>query len=186
MIKKLTKEQKKIIYISLVVLTFFFSFWIFVYGPQTRKFTSIKEELTQTEARTAEILSIAKGRDLAQAIRDLKINFIEVMGRFPGGEEMVIYNLSETAKKLKIEVKNIVPSTKQLLENKITGYDIEELPISLNLVSEFRSLGEYLNILRNNFPVLIRVRDLDIKGNGEGRALLEVALQISAYLSGQK
>ncbi len=185
-IKKPTKEQKKIIYISAIVLVCLLIFWIFVYGPQARSFAAIKRKLQQAESGIAQIMSIAGGRDLAEAVRGLKTNLVKVTGKLPATEQVVIYNLSETARKLKIEVKNIIPSGKRLLENKISGYDMEELPISMNLVSDYRLMGEYLDILRNNFPVLICVRQLDIKGKGEGRTDLDVALQISAYLSREK
>lgn len=185
-IKNLSREQKKIIYISAVGLVFLFSFLVFVYGPQSRKFAAIKRELSQTENQIKEIMSIVGGRDLPQAVRDLKTRLTNTASKLPSKEDVVISNLSENAKKLNLEVKNIIPANKQLLGNRITGYIIEELPISLSLVGDYRALGEYLNILRNNSPILIRVRQLEIKGKGEGRSDLDIALQISAYLSREK
>lgn len=185
-IKKLTKEQKKIISLSAMVLVFLLIFWIFIYAPQARSFTAIKQELKQAEAQIAEIMSMTAGKELTQAFKDLKTDLVKISGKLPSGEEAVIYNLSESARKLGIEVKNIIPSGKRLLENRVSGYDIEELPISMNLSSDYRAMGEYLNMLRNRFPVLVKVRQLDIKGKGEGRTDLDVALQILAYLSREK
>lgn len=185
-IKKPTKEQKKIIYIGLIVLFSLLSFRFFVYGPQAKRFALMKKELTRTEAQIAEIKSIAEGKDLSQAVKELKIELMQVKSKLPPREEIVIQNLLESAKKLKIEVKNITPSSKRLLEARVGGYDIEELPISMSLVCEYRVLGEYLNILRNSFPILVRLRRLDIKGKGEGQINLDITLQISAYLSRKK
>lgn len=185
-IKNLSKAQRKIIYISAVVLISLLIFWIFVYGPQSRKFAKIKLKLTQAENQIAEILRLTAGKDLVVAVTELRTNLTKVTAELPAEDEDVIYNLSENAKKLKIEVRNMAPSGRRLLANKIPNYDIEELPISMNLVCEYRVLGEYLNILRNSFPVLIRVRQLDIKGKGEGRTDLDVTLQVSAYLAHEK
>lgn len=184
--RNLSKEQKKIIYISAVTLVFLLVLWIFVYRPQSRKFAGIKSELTQVESQIAEISRLSAGKDLAAAVVDLRMGLAKLSAKLPAEDQEVIYHLSENAKKLKIEVKNVTPAGRRLLENKVAGYDIEELPISMNLVAEFRVLGEYLNILRNNLGVLIRVRQLDIRGKGEGRADLDIALQLCAYLSRQK
>lgn len=185
-IKDLSREQKKIIYISAVGLVFLFSFWVFVYGPQSRKFAAIKKELNQAENQIKEIMNIAGGRDLPQAARDLKTDLIKISAKLPSKQEVVISNLSESAKRLNLEVKNIIPANKQPLADTISGYTIEEFPISLNLVGDYQALGEYLNILRNSSPVLIRVRQLEIKGKGEGRSDLDIALQIYAYMSKEK
>jgi len=181
--KKLTKEQIKIIYISAVVLVFLIIFWIFVYRPQTRELTSIKQELIQAEAQIAEINRLIGDKELTQAAKELNMDFNKIASQLPSGEEDVIDVLSDKARSLSIEVKNITPSGRQVLEDKIAGYNIEELSVSMKIVCEYKVLGEYLNNLRNNLPVLVRVRQINIKGKGEGRPNLEVALEISAYLS---
>jgi Tfp pilus assembly protein PilO len=184
--KNISGEQKKIIYISAVGSIFLFSFLVFVYGPQSKKFSAIKKELSQTENQIKEIMGIVGGRDLPEAVRELKTDFIKITAKLPPKENMIISGLSENAKRLNLEVRSISPSGGHLLANAIPGYDIEELPVSLNLVGDYRALGEYLHILRDNPPILIRVRQLEIKGKGEGRSDLDVALQICAYLSRKK
>lgn len=185
-LKKLTNEQKKIIYISAIMALFLFFFWTFVYNPQSKKFSTIKRELTEAEQQIAQIMSIAAGRNLADAVGELNKNLMEVTSMLPAEETTVISSLSQAARRLKIEVKNIIPSGRQVLENKVSGYVIEELPISMSLICEYRVLGEYLNILRNKFPVLVRVKQLDIKGKGEGTPNLDISLQIVTYLAKPK
>jgi len=180
---KLTKEQTKIIYISLIVLGSLLFFWIFIYGPQGSKLTLLKNELANIENQIVEINKITAGKELAQAVMQLKIKFDTIRSQLPRGEEDIIDYLSDQARKLKIEVKNIMPSNKKSLGNKIAGFTIEELPISMSLVCESKILGTYLDILRNDSPILVRVNNLEISGKGEGRALLDISLKILAYLS---
>lgn len=185
-LKKLTSEQKKIIYISVIMALFLFFFWAFVYNPQSKKFAAIKRELTETEQQIAQIMSIASGRNLADAVGELNKNLVQVTSMLPAEETTVISSLSQDARRLRIEVKNIIPSGRQVLENKVSGYVIEELPISMSLICEYRVLGEYLNILRNKFPVLVRVKQLYIKGKGEGTPNLDISLQLVTYLAKPK
>ena len=184
--KRLTKAQKKILYIASIALSFLFIFWSFVYGPQSRKFSAIKKELNNTEAQIIDILKIAKGKELASDIVELRASLVEAAAKMPAQDEAVIYSLSENAKKLNLEVKNIFPSGRHLLEANISGFDIEEMPISIALSGEYRLIGEYVKRLRDNFPVLISVRGLEIKGKGEAQTYLEATLRLSAYLSKER
>ena len=181
--KKLTKEQKKIIYISIVVLMFMLSFSIFVYRPQARKLASITKQLNSAEAEISEINSLIADKDFIQAVKELNIRLNKIAAQLPSGDEDLVDALSQKARSLRIEVKNIIPSESRPLEKKIFGYDIEELSISMHLVCEYNVLGKYLIALRNDFPVLVRVNKLDIKGKGEGKPALDINLQITAYLS---
>ena len=181
--KNLTREQIKIIYYSLIIAVFLGAFWFFVYGPQNKKLSSMKEELAYIESQIAEIKEITKGRELTEIVGDFNDQLAKSASFLILKDKEIIYNLSQEARKLNIEVSSIMPSNKQLLEDKVTGIDIEELPISMKLVCEFRDLGMYLEILRNNFPVLAVVKRLDIRGQGEKEPILDVDLQISAYLT---
>lgn len=184
--ESLTREQKKIIYLGAITFAFILFFWLGIYAPQARRFASIKKKLVEAEGQIAGIKGLAEGRDFALAISGLRARLTNASKALPSEDTVVIYGLSEAARKLNIQVKSITPSAKRLLEGRITGYDVEELPLSMSMVCEYRTLGEYLNILRNNFPVLIRVRQMDIQNRGEGQAGLEITLQIYAYLSREK
>lgn len=181
--KKLNKEQEKIIYISAVVSASLFLFWAFIYLPQARRLREIKNKLNDTENQILKITSIVPQGDIQAVVINLNRQFQLAIAKLPAHEETVIQYLSDAAKKIKIEVKDIVFSDKQALKSKIPGYAVEEMVVSMNLTCDFRSLGEYLDALRNNPLILTRVRQLDINGNGEGNSNLSINLQISAYLS---
>jgi len=180
---KITKEQKKILYVSVVALLFFVLFWSFIYRPQSGKFLALKQELRDTENKIAEILNLTNGEELTVAVKKLKTNLDKAFSQFPKGEEEVIRNLSVEANRLKIKVKNITSSGTKELDISAQGRRLEDLSISMNLSCDYRQIGEYLNILLNTFPILVRVNQLDIKGAGEGNPNLDVDLKLVAYLS---
>ncbi len=181
--KSPSAQQKKIIYITLIISFFFFLFWFFVYAPQNRRLNLAKQQLKETEAQITEIMRITKGRKLSYAIRGLKEQFQRMAMMLPSTEQEAAIQVSEGARSQKIEIKNLAFAPKRPGKAKIAKYEIEELPISMNLACEFRVLGGYLSNLRNSSTLLTKVRELNIKSNGEGRPGLEVNLQISVYLS---
>lgn len=182
--KKLTEEQKKIIYIALAVIVIISVFWIFVFAPQRRRLAAMKKRLRTTEAQIAQIQDITQGKDLTTAVTELNQTFAMLTSTLPAGEKAVIHYLSEQARKFKVEVKNIALLDKRPVEHGISGFTVEEQPISMKLVCGLRSLGEYLNILGDGTAMLIKIRRLDIQGSGEGQPDLDIRLQISVYLSG--
>ena len=185
--KNLTQEQKKIIYATGALAALVLLFWFFVYVPQHKKLNQLKARLDSTEKQVAEITNIAKGKDLAQVIRDLKSDFTKTINRLPDQDEVAIFILSDSAKKLKIDVKSISPSVARTIEGAILGYQVMELPVTINLSGEYRALGEYLRMLRSSdFPIFVQVRQFSVKGNGEGQLFLGANLQISTYLAKKK
>ena len=184
-IKKLTREQIKIIYISAVALLIFFLFWILLYAPQTRKFASIKKEISVAESQIKDIEALIQGRELTEVARELSIEFNKLSGMILSEEkdEEVIDNLSRDARKFNIEVRDIRPSSRQPFKYQVAGLNLVELPICMNLVCESRDLGSYLSDLRHDFPVLLKFRRIEIRSDGEGSHRLDVDLEISAYLS---
>lgn len=181
--KRLSREQKKIFYVAFVVILFLFLFWSLVYSPQKRAFVNIKKKLISTEAEIAAIKAITQDKPFAEAVREMNNQLSRLVSKLPFREEEVIRALSELAKKLKIEVRNISLLDKQIIPDKISGYEVRELPISMKLSCEFRALGEYLKNLKSDDSILIRLRELNIDGEGEGHVNLNVNLQLSAYLS---
>ncbi|MFC1674542.1 hypothetical protein ACFL1K_01415 [Candidatus Omnitrophota bacterium] len=180
---KITKEQKKIIYISVTVVAFLIIFWVVVYTPQNRRLLLIKNELQSAEAEISEIDAIMRGKELPETLKDLSIEFNRISQTLLSEDEDVISYLSEEARKLNINVRGITPSAKQKLDSQVAGYTVYELPVSMKLVCEFSDLGKYLEMLRNDFPVLIRVRQLELEGKGKGHPRLEALLDLSAYLA---
>lgn len=183
---KLTKEQIKIIAAILIGMIALICFWVFIYGPQSARLRFLKNDLVFTESQISEINKIMQGKELSTAVEELNKQLIQAIGYLPANQEDIIASLSDKARSLGVEIKSISPQKKILLEDRVSGYVIEELPISMSLLCEFRALGKYLNALRNDSPYLVRIKQLQIKGEGEGKPMLSISLEILAYLSKPK
>ncbi|MFH1622003.1 MAG: type 4a pilus biogenesis protein PilO [Candidatus Omnitrophota bacterium] len=181
--KKLTQKQVKIIIASTIVVLSLFCFIIFIYAPQNKQLRSIKKELSFIESQIEEINKIMQGKELTVAAEELNSQLMEISSSLPANQKEVVSNLSSEAKALQIEIKSINPQEKRLLEDKVTDYHVEELPIAISMRCEYRALGEFLEILRDSFPFLVRVKKITIKREEEGRPNLDVSLNILAYLS---
>jgi hypothetical protein len=165
------------------VVAFLLIFWLFIYLPSSRKLKAIKEELHSAQTKIDQINKIVGEKELAQVVTDLTKKLSDLKSKLPGKDEAIISNLSQRARELKVETKKISILGKMPLENPVAGSNIEKLSLSLELSGEFKALGEYIDNLRNNFPVLITIDKLSISGQGEGRYSLDASLQLEAYLS---
>jgi Tfp pilus assembly protein PilO len=181
--RKITREQKKIYAVFAVVLVSLLVFIVFVYMPESKKLKTIKATLSDAEAKIIEITNIAQGKDLVDVVKNLDEQLKEIEDRLPKKSEDIIDDIRNEAKKLGIESKSESFSPGNPIKKNIPGYEIIELPIDMKLVCDYRALGEYIKALHsNNFPAVMRIEQIDIKGKGEGRSDLEVALHVIAYL----
>ena len=183
--KKLSKEQQKIIYISLGSIVFLLLFLFLVYLPQSRKLSLIKQSLSSTERQIVEITNITQGRDLFEVVSKLTKDLNVMALKLPIRQEVVMNYLSDNARKYGVDVKNIVLGEKRPIDDKIPGYSIAVMPISMVVVADFRSLGNYLNSLTNDYSLLIVLERVEIKGDGQGRTNLDANLKINAYFSSE-
>jgi len=183
---KITKEEKNNLYIMAISLILLCVFLFFICIPQQKLFSSKINEVHKTEKQIAEIMLIAQGKDLAQAVKALNINLIEFSGKLPAEEEAIIYRLSDSAKKLRLNVMNITPGEKVLVAHKASGFDIEERPLTMTLVGDFRALGEYINELEQGEPTLVKIKKVEVKNKGEYKALLDIKLELSAYMATER
>ena len=129
-------------------------------------------------------MSIAKGRDLAIVAKDLRLSLTKTVNKFPIGEDIVVARLTDAAEdQAKLVVKDITPAGRQVIPEKILGVNVEELFLTMSVSGEYRAIGEFLDMLRGDFPVYIRIREIELVGKGEGKPILDCTLQLSAYLT---
>jgi Tfp pilus assembly protein PilO len=181
-LKILTGEQKKIMIAAAIIIFSFFIVWGFIYVPQRNEFLRIKRTITATEDEITEIMKIASGKDLAFAIGELRGGLAAVKARLPVSEQVVVSYLSNQAEKYHLEMKSVVYANRRMVENSIANTDIEELPVTMQVSGEYRSLGEFLSALEKSSELLVSLRQLDVKSNGPGRVDLDISLQLSTYL----
>jgi len=183
---RLTQEQKKIYTVSAIVGTVFFMVWLFIIIPQNKKLAYIKTRLKDSEAKIQSIAGSGGQEGLVATVEGMNAKLQKLSQRFSLSPEEVVKNLSEKARVLRITVKNINFSQKIPYPKDVPFYSVDEMPVVLSLVCEYRALGEYLIALRESFPAVVTVRQLSVRGKGEGVASLDVELQLSAYLGKEK
>ncbi len=179
--KNLTKAQLKIIYLVITLILAFILFLFLVFFPQRNKLSQIKNELDGTDAQINEITSFYQGQDLAATVTKISQQLSGALELLPSKEEIVIKYLSKNARKFEIDVKNMSLAEKKQFKDKVQGHVIQELPISMSLNCGYKALGEYLSTLRKDNSLLIKVRQLNIRG--QGRPVLDVNMQISVYMT---
>lgn len=181
-IKNLSAQQRKILYIAGIALLAFLLFSFLIFIPQRKKLAEIKNKLRAAEAKIAEISALTENQDLGAAVKQLNQQFIAMSARLPGQEETVLSFLAENARKLKIEVKNISLAEGALIKDKIPMGNLEIIPVNMSLRSDYRALGEFLNILDSDKSILVKVEKLDIRSAAAQNPQLEISLRLSAYL----
>jgi len=184
--RELTQEQKKIIYIASIVAGSLLAFIIFVYMPQSKKLGTIRRQLIEADTQIAEIGRITEGKDLNAAVKDLSAKLSVASKILPSDESDVVTKLTDLARRLKLQINTLDPQGDIKSAQGVAGYDLSELPVILSLTGEFRAIGEFLDDLRTDFPALVKVKNLAIQGNGEGRPALSASLEVSAILAQEK
>lgn len=179
---RLSKEQKKIIYIGLILAAAILLFIALIYLPQQRRLKEIRAELDRTEQQINEIHLLTAGRDLNEAIRDLNVRLKDLSAYFLIGEEELINNLTDQARDLNIDVRDLDPGNKTLFNSATPGYAVYALPVAMNIKGGYKEAGDYCARLEGDFPALVRIDKLDIRGKGTGEADLDIRLVITAFL----
>ncbi|MBP7088441.1 MAG: type 4a pilus biogenesis protein PilO [Candidatus Omnitrophica bacterium] len=180
---RLTKEQKKIIYLTIIIAFAIFLFWFFIYLPRSREFSTIKNNLKTAEENINDIIGITEGKELVDIAHDLGVELNYLKRKLPSQDEAVIKNLSQEAQKYRVEIKRIDVSKEDETIYQQGSISIRQITVSMALSGEYRDIGRYLEALKGDFPILTKVNKVDIEGSGEGKPKLNVLLEISAYLS---
>lgn len=180
---KLTKEQRKIIYLTIIITFAISLFWFFIYLPRSREIRAIKNDLRLAEKSINEIIGITEGKELVDIAHNLGVELNSLKRKLPSQDEAVIKNLSEEAQKYRVEIKRIDVSKQDEVAYQQGSVSIREIAVSIVLSGEYRDVGKYLEALKESFPILTKINKVDIEGSGEGKPKLNVLLDISAYLS---
>ncbi|MCX5713127.1 MAG: hypothetical protein NTY47_08770 [Candidatus Omnitrophica bacterium] len=143
----------------------------------------LRQALTYAEDQIADINKMTQGKDLSEAVTKFNKDLARAAAKLPLRQEVVLNYLSDNARRFNIDVKNMVLADKQIVKDIIPGLEIDEIPVSMTLTGDFRSLGDYLNLLTNDESVLTILKKIDIIGGGEGRTKLDISLKVSAYLA---
>lgn len=186
----ITKRQKKILEIVVIIAAAFALFVIFIYLPLRREFVKVKGEFQTTETEVNQIRKMAGGKkSLEETILSLRSRLDSLDKKFPKEDEVVLRELSSLLARLNIEVTSFRPERKSVItdmENAplpaIKGCSIQEMPILLSLKTSYKKAGEFFRALKQDFPIYVRVNSIRIKKIQDKSELLDIDIDLDTYL----
>ena len=186
----ITKRQKKILLAVGIVTVALVFFVIFIYIPMKKRLIESKDKLYAVEADIQKIREIAgEGTSVEGAISALKHKLEDLDEKFPEKEEVILRELSGLASRLDIEVVSTKPQKKRCI-NEIKGIPIsisacvvQEMPISMSLKATYKSLGDFIKALTEDFVIFVAVDNVRMdKPIDNAQRLLNIELELHAYL----
>lgn len=184
-------KDKKILIIAGICISIILLFWAFIYFPANKKLRILKAELNSIKGEIAQIESRGGGKegyDIAKMIESIQKDFNAAMQKLPGQEEETLRFLSDKANKLGLDIVSMQPSPKRplldvnnnpvFLENK----QCVEMSIAIQISGLYKSIGEYLKILRDQSPALIKVEGVRIQKDEAIAPRLRVNLELALCL----
>lgn len=184
---KLSDSTIKIaISIGIIILAFLIFIWL-IYIPHKHALDMLKAEVQATDRDILAIKAQAgAGESLETAIEGLRKYLARLENKFPSKEEVALRELSALAQKSGIDITSMSPMKKQPVKDignkpiSIEGYRIEELNVAIDITAGYRSVGEYIRMLKDDCPVFIRINNITMSGGGSPG--LRVNLVITVYL----
>jgi hypothetical protein len=185
----LTDTQKKIIMIGLGVLLIFLFFLVFLFMPENKQISTLKNELISTDKQIQGIeilLTGAQSRD--EAIRRLKQKQQYLNNKFPQKEEESLRLIPELARKMNISVISMQPGSKtelldgagkqMIIENRVVNY----LPITLEVSCYFKDLVKYVLELQATLPAFTSVHSLEMNKEWQVAGKIRAKIEFNLYL----
>ena len=187
--QKINSPQKKIIFITLIIIFTFMIFWFFIYLQSNNVVHKIKAELAGLETQLLEIeTAMSEGRSMQENITLLIDRARELENKFPGGEENGLSEISDLANKLNIEIISFKPQPKTEFIGQdgqgivIEGKTCRRLAVSIGMRCAFGDLVKYITALSDKLPVFVSIDNLKINKDNSGAAKLNIVLELSLYL----
>ncbi len=179
---KISKEQKTILIFFGIFILSLLVFLFAMYLPARTKLIEIKREVAGIESELATLQTLSNGKDMGEAIRRLESQLAVLMHKVSISQEKAIKEISGAARDNELEIINLNAAEKRPYANSPAGFAIDEVPLSMHVTGGYRKIGEFLLRLHGDFPVLVRVVRLTMKGKGHGGNILDADLQLIAYV----
>jgi len=191
---KMTGSQKKAAVSILAMVLVFIVFIVFIYIPMHRELDKTIAEYGSVEKEISDIKNAAgKDKSLDEIIAALKKRLTELENKFPAKEEQILSDLSDRAKDLKIDLINMTPDKKRL----VTGIDcaalnkkgcvLQEMAITMNMRTDFRTFAGFMKSLKENFPFYIKLDSAHLVrlAGSDRHPMLDIEVKLHAYLISQ-
>lgn len=188
---EINKRQKKILLLAgIIALTFVISI-IFIYLPAHRQLKQLKQQFSRLDQEAKQLKrSFGEERSLEDVIISLDKRRNVLDQKFPDKEEVVFRDISTLATSMGIEISSMRSQGKKTLKEMrgaqiaIKDSVIQEMWISIDLTTTYKKLGEFLAVLKEGFPVFIRIESVQMTNTSSDKnsASLKVSISLVTYL----
>lgn len=164
-------------------------FWFFLYLPSKNSLIKAKSELINVENQIREIEAVnGNDRTLDVTINLLRKKYQELNKRFPEKEEDGLRIISDSARRLNIEVLSLKPQPKIAFlgaDNKaitIEGKNCRRLLVLIEMDCGYKDLVKYIADLKGTLPVFVTIEKLRINKADPLGIKLNVLMEMDLYL----
>ena len=90
--------------------------------------------------------------------------------KLPPSEETTLKEISSFANRLGIDVISLTPHgiKKSSIRGDMPDYECMELSITMDLRCTYKTLGEYLGLLQEEFPTVVRIKNISMSKEKSG------------------
>ncbi len=187
------KDKKNIVTGGIILLALLAALQ-FIYLPKHRQVKRLGGEYKEMAKEINDLYNFIGGcEDLKDNIIDMRKKLTLLEGAFPSEKEVsdIIRQLNTEAKRFKVNVVSLKPENFTIYKDhegkelKISDYFCKRMPLTLNVKSKYRDLGEFLMSLETNKSPMISVDEVDIKSNKDISPWVEADIGLTAYVLGK-
>ena len=187
------QNKKNILIVSVIVFIIALLFQ-FVYFPRLRQVRSLNREYKSIARDIDELYSFI-GRDgsLEDNIIERRRGLAMLESAFPfeKGVSDIIKQLNEQARHFNVNVISLKPRNFEIYrdregkELKVSDYFCKCMPLTLNVESRYRALGEFLLNIETNKSPMISIEEVEIEKDKDKTSTIKADIELTAYILGK-
>jgi hypothetical protein len=183
------KSREKMLLFFVVLAVFIWGFDRFYYTPQSRRLTTLKEEVKAADLKIKETILFTQGVETAEGeVSRLEEELKRLNERILRGEEFRAFlkHLGKESDRLQMKMISLTSQEEQvsLPEGKKapSPFPYKKVTIHMVLHSRFGALRTYLKGIEE-LPFLVAVDQIQVERIGEKTAFLKVSIGLSVYVT---
>jgi hypothetical protein len=183
------KSREKMLLLFVIFAVFIWGFDRFYYTPQSRRLSTLKEEVKTADLKIKETILITKGVETAEGeVSRLEHELKRLNERILRGEEFRAFlkHLGKESGRLQMKMISLTSQEEKvpLPEGKKepSPFQYKKVTIHMVLHSSFDALRTYLKGIEE-LPFLVAVDQIQVERLGERTASLKVTIMLSVYVT---
>ncbi len=183
------KSRERVLLAFVLIALAIWAFDQFYYTPQSRRISTLKEEVKEADLKLNESLLLTKGLETAEGeVNRLESELKRFRERTVKGDEFRAFlkHLARKSDPLQMKVISLSPSEENLTVpesggKKATLFQLRKVTILMVLHSTYSKLGAYLEEIQG-LPFTVNVDSIQIERKEEVLPLLKVTMELSMYV----